>query len=106
MTVDMAYDWLFRAALAVLGISLFFSLFRSIRGPRIADRIVAVNMAGTQTTLIIAILTVMMKEGYLADVALIYTMLSFLAVVLLTKVYLGVFRERQLREKKGADHDA
>ncbi|MBQ9300975.1 MAG: sodium:proton antiporter [Clostridia bacterium] len=100
MTVDIAYEWLFRIALVVLGVSLFSSLLRSIRGPRIADRIVAVNMAGTQTTIIIAILTVMLKEGYLADVALIYTMLSFLAVVLLAKVYLGVYRERQIKEKK------
>ena len=100
MTVDIAYEWLFRVALVVLGVSLFSSLLRSIRGPRIADRIVAVNMAGTQTTIIIAILTVMLKEGYLADVALIYTMLSFLAVVLLAKVYLGVYRERQIKEKK------
>ena len=100
MTVATAYEWLYRIVLTVLGISLFFSLFRSIRGPRIADRIVAVNMVGTQITIIIAVLTLMMGEGYLADVALIYTMLSFLAVVLLTKVYLGVFRER-LQKKQG-----
>lgn len=106
MTVDIAYEWLFRIALTVLGISLFSSLLRSIRGPRIADRIVAVNMAGTQTTIIIAILTVMLGEGYLADVALIYTMLSFLAVVLLTKVYLGVYRERQIKAEKEEQTDA
>ncbi|MBQ9195913.1 MAG: sodium:proton antiporter [Clostridia bacterium] len=106
MTVDIAYEWLFRVALTVLGVSLFFSLFRCIRGPRIADRIVAVNMAGTQTTIIIAILTVMLKEGYLADVALIYTMLSFLAVVLLTKVYMGVYRERRSDGEKGDGTDA
>ena len=35
-----------------------------------------------------AVLAVMMNEGYLADGELIYTMLSFLAVVLLTKVYM------------------
>ena len=100
MAVETAWEWLFRAALAVLACSLFSSLFRSIRGPRIADRIMAVNMAGTQTTLIIAVLAVMKGEGYLADVALIYTMLSMLAVVLLTKVYLGVYRERIIRKKE------
>lgn len=104
MSVETAYEWLYRVALTVLGISLFFSLFRSIRGPRVADRIVAVNMVGTQTTIIIAILTFMLDEGYLADVALIYTMLSFLAVVLLTKVYLGVYRERQQKKQEETDH--
>ena len=95
MTVAVAWEWLFRVALGVLALALFSSLFRSIRGPRVADRILAVNMAGTQTVIIIAVLAVAMEEGYLADAALIYAMLSFLAVVLLTKVYLGVFRERR-----------
>ena len=106
MNLEIAYEWLYRIALTVLGGSLFFSLFRSIRGPRIADRIVAVNMVGTQITIIIAILTFMMGEGYLADVALIYTMLSFLAVVLLTKVYMGVYRERLEKREKGEKTDA
>ena len=106
MTVETAYEWLYRVVLASLGLCLFFSLFRAIRGPRVADRIVAVNMAGTQTTVIIAILAVMMGEGYLADVALIYTMLSFLAVVLLTRVYLGVWRERQIKAEKEEKSDA
>ena len=103
MTVASAYELLYRIVLAVLGISLFFSLFRSIRGPRIADRIVAVNMVGTQTPIIIAVLALMMGEGYLADVALIYTMLSFLAVVVLTRVYLGVYRERQAKKEGRQD---
>ena len=102
MTIDLAWEWLFRAALAVLGLGLFSSLFRCIRGPRIADRILAVNMAGTQTVLLIAVLAAMKQEGYLVDVALIYAMLSFLAVVLLTKVDLGVTRERQEKAKNAA----
>lgn len=106
MNLEIAYEWLFRVALTVLGGSLFFSLFRSIRGPRIADRIVAVNMVGTQITIIIAILTFMMGEGYLADVALIYTMLSFLAVVLLTKVYLGVYREHHQKKQREETENA
>ena len=101
MTLSLAYEWLYRVVLGALGLSLFFSLFRAIRGPRIADRIVAVNMVGTQTTIIIAVLTLMLGEGYLADVALIYTMLSFLAVVLLTKVYMGVYRESREKQSKG-----
>jgi len=103
MTTSLAYEWLYRVVLTVLGLSLFLSLFRAIRGPRIADRIVAVNMVGTQTTIIIAVLALMMNEGYLADVALIYTMLSFLAVVLLTKVYLGVYREGLKKKEEKTD---
>jgi len=102
-TLENAYRLLFTGALAVLGAALFFCLARCVKGPRIADRIVAVNMVGTQTTIIIAVLALMMNEGYLADVALIYTMLSFLAVVLLTKVYLGVYREGLKKKEEKTD---
>ena len=104
--IETAYQWLYTIALSVLGIGLFFCLARAIIGPRIADRIVAVNMVGTSTICIIAVLALMMGEGYLADISLIYTMLSFLAVVLLTKVYLGVYRERQLKKEEEANKDA
>jgi len=36
-------------------------------------------------------------------VAIIYVMLSFLAVVLLTKIYMGVYHEKHRREE-GSDH--
>ena len=104
--IETAYHWLYTIALGVMGVGLFFCLARAIIGPRIADRIVAVNMAGTSTICIIAVLALMMNEGYLTDIALIYTMLSFLAVVLLTKVYLGVYRERQLKKEKEAGKHA
>ena len=51
---------------------------------------------------IIGILTIMMNEGYLADIALIYAMLSFLAVILLTKVMIGIHKEESVSEN-GAD---
>ena len=50
--------------------------------------------------IIICILSFLMHEGYLVDVALIYVMLSFLAVVLLTKIYMGVYREKRRREEE------
>lgn len=104
--MDAAYEALFTIVLVVLGILLFFCLFRTIRGPRIADRIVAVNMIGTIVICIICTLALAMGEGYLVDVALIYTMLSFLAVVLLTKVYMGVHREKQMQKEKEESRNA
>lgn len=100
--IENAYELLYTAALAVLGVLLFFALLRCVKGPSIADRIVAVNMSGTVVIGIIAVLAVMMNEGYLVDVELIYTMLSFLAVVLLTKVYMGAVREKQVAREKEA----
>ena len=104
--IESAYQILYTAALAVLGVLLFFALLRRVKGPSIADRIVAVNMSGTIVIAIIAVLAVMMNEGYLADVELIYTMLSFLAVVLLTKVYMGAVREKRAAKEEEAEKDA
>ena len=52
----------------------------------------------------LGVIGLMINEGYLADVALIYAMISFLAVVLLCKVYMGVFLERRARsQEEGKD---
>ena len=49
-----------------------------------------------------------MAESYLVDISLIYTTLSFLAVVLLTKIYMGVYRQKRHQEKLQEEetHDA
>lgn len=94
-----AYDVLLTGALILLAIALVLCLVRAIIGPRIADRLVAVNMMGTMIMVIIGILSVKMQEGYLVDICLIYAMISFLAVVVLTKVYTGVYVEKKEKEE-------
>ena len=105
MTLDNAYNLFFNVVLGVQGVILLLCLVRSIIGPSVSDRIVAVNMVGTNTIAIIAVLAVRLGESYLSDIGLIYAMVSFLAVVLLTKLYMGAYREKMLRgqEKKEAD---
>lgn len=93
--LSQAYQILLTAALIFLAVMLVLCLIRAIIGPRVADRIVAVNMMGTMIMVMIGILTVMLQEGYLADICLIYAMISFLAVIVLTKVYMGVYLEKK-----------
>jgi multicomponent Na+:H+ antiporter subunit F len=97
-TLDLAYSVGFTVIPIILAIMVFFCLARAIKGPKIADRIVAINMMGTLTMVIIAVLAVKMNEGYLVDICIIYAMISFLAVTLLTKVYMGVYAERHASE--------
>ena len=102
------YEAVYTVALVIIGLLIIACLVRAIRGPRIADRVIAANMIGTLVVITICILAFMMGEGYLVDIAIIYTMLSFLAVVLLTKVYMGVYREKRRQEeaaKEGQKHD-
>lgn len=98
--LEHAYRGLYIFALCFLAIMLVLCLIRSIRGPKIADRIVAVNMMGTMVMVIIVVLSLLLNEGYLVDICIIYAMISFLAVVVLTKVYMGIYKERQIRDRK------
>ena len=66
----------------------------------------AVNMIGTLTIIMAVVFVVHLGEAYLADIALIYAMISFLSVVVLCKVYTGIYRERQHeKELLGARND-
>ena len=106
MTIETAYQGLFTVALVALSIMTLLCLIRAIRGPRIADRVVSVNMICTMTMAMICILAVMLGEGYLVDVALVYALIGFLAVVVLCKVYMGVALQKREEKQKEAHPDA
>lgn len=99
-SLDGAYHILFTGILIILAALVLLCLIRAVIGPRIADRIVSVNMMGTMVIVMIAILALMLEEGYLVDICIIYAMISFLAVIVLTKVYMGVYLEKKEKEEK------
>ena len=88
MTIDAAYSLLYESALIVLAILIGAMLIRSIMGPAVTDRVLAINMIGTMVIASIAILSMYLKENYLLDVGLIYTMISFVSVLVLASVYI------------------
>lgn len=98
--METAYSVLYISAMIGFALCIFCCLIRAIKGPRTMDRIVAINMIGTLSVIIIAIMSLYLGESFLLDVDLIYAMLSFLAVVVLTKVYMGVHREEEIREQR------
>ena len=87
-------------ALVFLALALVFSFVRSLIGPRITDRIVAINMIGTQIIMIICIISVYLNEAGLIDIAIIYAMFSFLAVVFFTRLYIGSYVGKHIQVKK------
>lgn len=93
-----AYDGLLIGAVSILAVLVILSIIRSVLGPGTADRIIAVNMVGTMVISIIAVLSVFLEENYLVDVCLIYAMISFLGVVVLCKVYTGVYLQKKDRK--------
>lgn len=93
--IQRAYDALLIGSMLVLAVLIIFSMLRSVRGPGIADRIIAVNMIGSMIIMIIAALSVYLGENYLTDICLIYALISFLGVVVLCKVYTGVYLQKK-----------
>jgi multicomponent Na+:H+ antiporter subunit F len=67
-------------AAAVL-VAMALALLRALLGPTTWDRILAVNMFGTKTVLFIALLGAISGRGDYLDIALVYAMINFIAVV-------------------------
>ncbi|MBO7353057.1 MAG: sodium:proton antiporter [Lachnospiraceae bacterium] len=96
--MEQILDIFLPVVIAIFALLTFLCLIRALKGPEISDRVVCVNMIGTLVIMIIAVLTVFLGEDWLADIAAVYAMISFLAVVVLTKIYIGVYREKHSKE--------
>ena len=92
--MENAYRIMYIAALIVLGIAMFFALLRSIRGPRIADRIMGINMINSLAVLCIAICSFLLQESWLLDVCIIYGLISFLSVVVLSLIHIDAKKKK------------
>ena len=90
----------FIVCLIALAVIALVCLVRAILGPKFTDRIMAVNMIGTKTLLMVCVLAVRLQESYLVDVAIVYALLSFLAVVVLSKLVITRYRVKKSEQKK------
>lgn len=60
--MEMGYDIVFKIAIVALAMMVIAVLVRAIKGPRIADRIMAINMIGTMTTSMILIVGLLLDD--------------------------------------------
>lgn len=102
--IQQCYHDLFWGALVLLGLGLLAVMVYIIRARLTVDRIIGINLIGTLAAIIIAILTYLLGEDYLADVAIVYVVLSFIAVMLLCRIYINLYRRRR-EEKEDDSHD-
>ena len=83
--VDPLLSTLFLAAAGVFALFAVALLYRVVQGPTTQDRLVAINVVGTNTVIVIALVSVALGEfGYL-DVALVYALLNFLMSIAVSK---------------------
>jgi len=70
-----------------IGLALF-CLYRVIRGPSIADRMVGIDIFGILVVGICAILAIETGKSYIIDIGIAWIILSFIGTLTLAK-YLG-----------------
>lgn len=73
-------------AIAIL-VTMLMALARALLGPTVYDRIVAVNMFGTKTVLIIAFLGYLTGRPEFEDIAILYALINFIATIAVMKFF-------------------
>ncbi len=71
-------------AAAVL-VTMAMALFRSLKGPSVYDRILAVNSFGTLTVILFSVHGFMMGRPEFLDLALVYALINFIGTIAVTK---------------------
>ncbi len=72
------------AALAILA-TMAMALARALLGPTVYDRILAVNMFGTKTVLLIAVFGFLTGRPDFLDLALVYALINFIGILAVLK---------------------
>jgi multicomponent Na+:H+ antiporter subunit F len=57
------------------------ALVRAARGPTVFDRILALNLFGTKTVLLICVFSFLIHRTDFLDLALLYSLMSFISIV-------------------------
>ena len=78
---------MFAAALIALLITMILTLTRSLLGPTLFDRLLAVNSFGTKTVLLIAVYGFMTGRPHFLDISMVYALINFIGTIAVLKFF-------------------
>ena len=78
---------MFTVILIIILVVMIIALIRAVRGPTLYDRILAVNVVGTKTVLLISVLSVNAGRGDMVDIALVYALINFISVIAVLRFF-------------------
>ena len=81
-TTDVSFELI--TALLILG-GAVLALIRAVKGPTTYDRVLAVNVFGTKTVIILALLGYIGNRSGFLDIAVLYALVNFLGTVALLR---------------------
>ena len=90
---------MYYAVTFALIITMGLALVRAIIGPSVYDRVLAMNMFGTKTVLLLAVIAFFLGRPDFLDLALIYALINFIGVL----AVLDVFQDRASRLKEESE---
>ncbi|QQD17982.1 pH regulation protein F [Spongiibacter nanhainus] len=74
------------------------ALSRAFAGPTVFDRILAANMFGTKTVLLIAVVGFLFGRPEFLDIAIVYALINFIGVVGMLRLIEYLEEDKQPRE--------
>jgi len=75
------------AATAAILIVMTLAVIRAVMGPTLYDRILAGNMFGTKTVLLIAIMSAVAGRADMVDIALMYALINFIGTIAVLRYF-------------------
>ena len=69
----------------VIILATFLSLIRAVIGPTASDRMVAVDIMTTITTVVMVVLSLIFKRKIYLDVALVYAVLAYITTLVVAR---------------------
>ena len=91
MTIDVAgAAWVLPLTFTLQGLGALLILLRLVRGPRVTDRVVAIDALGLLGIGVIALLALASAQPMLLDAAVVLALVSFLG----TTAFILMFRRR------------
>jgi multicomponent Na+:H+ antiporter subunit F len=75
------------AALIAILLGMILLLIRTLLGPTLYDRVLAVNSFGTKTVLALGLLGFVMGRPEFLDIAILYAMINFVSTIAILKFF-------------------
>jgi multicomponent Na+:H+ antiporter subunit F len=91
----------YAATIAIL-ITMVLALTRALLGPTVYDRVLAVNMFGTKTVLLLSVIAFLGGRPDFLDLALAYALINFIGVLAVLEFFRTRETRRRLEEDGGA----
>lgn len=103
MAVEKAYSILFIVCLIVLAFAIACMIIKSIIGPKTADRLISINAVSSLVVCVIAILAYYLQEKFIIDVCLVYVLIGFFAVLVLTSTFINAYKKKQKENEENKE---